>query len=199
MGGGSANPAPLGLMGFALTTILLNLHNCGFFGLNSAIVGLGIAFGGVAQLIAGIMEFTVGNTFGTTAFCAYGSFWLSLVLTWILPEGNYAAATDNLAFGFYLLMWGLFSAGMTIATFKFNRAIQIVFISLTALFILLAITKFTHDPQVMEIISGSVGIFCGLSAFYLSIAEVINGVYAHDLLPIGNPPTKEQLLGDNTS
>ena len=82
----TANPAPLGLAGFALTTILLNIHNAGFYGLNVMIMSMGVFFGGIAQIIAGIMEYRQGNTFGTTAFVAYGSFWLSLVFIWTMPK-----------------------------------------------------------------------------------------------------------------
>jgi len=84
-----ANPAPLGLMGFGMTTVLLNLHNAGFYSLDSMILAMGLAYGGLAQIIAGIMEYRKGNTFGTTAFCSYGLFWWSLVALIIMPSVSF--------------------------------------------------------------------------------------------------------------
>ena len=104
-----ANPAPLGLMGFGMTTILLNLHNAGLFGMNGMILAMGIFYGGIAQIIAGIMEFRKGNTFGTTAFTSYGLFWLSLVYLILLPLDKPNFAPDNAAMAAYLFMWGLFT------------------------------------------------------------------------------------------
>jgi succinate-acetate transporter protein len=80
-----SNPAPLGLMAFGMTTVLLNLHNAGFYGLDTMILAMGIFYGGIAQVIAGILEFRKGNTFGTTAFCSYGLFWLTLVFLLVFP------------------------------------------------------------------------------------------------------------------
>src|SRR5471032_309175 len=90
----TANPAPLGLLGFGMTTVLLNLHNAGFYELNSMILAMGLCYGGTAQVIAGIMEWKKGNTFATTAFISYGFFWLSLVALLVLPKTNLAAPTD---------------------------------------------------------------------------------------------------------
>src|SRR5512145_3008005 len=105
----NANPAPLGLMGFGLTTILLNIHNAGFYDLNSMILAMGIFYGGVAQIIAGIMEWKKNNTFGTLAFTSYGLFWLSLVALLFLPQFGLAQATSKIAFAAYFFMWGLFT------------------------------------------------------------------------------------------
>ncbi len=104
----SANPAPLGLVGFGLTTILLNIHNAGLYPNNSMILGMGIFVGGIAQIIAGILESKKNNTFGLTAFTAYGSFWLSLVAIWTLPALGLAEKSDETAMGFYLAIWGFF-------------------------------------------------------------------------------------------
>ncbi len=180
----SANPAPLGLTGFGLTTILLNIHNAGFYPNSAMILGMGIFVGGIAQIIAGILESKKSNTFGTTAFTAYGSFWLSLVAIWILPKLGVAEKADETAMGFYLALWGLFTFGMFIGTFRLNRALQIVFASLTALFWLLALGDFTHSATV-KTVAGYEGIFCGLSAFYAAIAQVLNEVYGRTVLPLG--------------
>ena len=102
-----ANPGPLGLLGFGMTTILLNLHNAEIIPLSIVIVAMGFAMGGAAQIIAGVLEFKNGNTFGGTAFTAYGFFWWSLILIWISPFQS-ILASDALSMGFYLLLWGIF-------------------------------------------------------------------------------------------
>src|SRR4029078_2845690 len=102
----TGNPAPLGLLGFGMTTVLLNLHNAGFYELNSMILAMGICYGGAAQIIAGIMEWKKGNTFATTAFISYGFFWLSLVALLLLPATGASKATDATAMHAHLVMWG---------------------------------------------------------------------------------------------
>lgn len=177
-----ANPAPLGLMGFGMTTVLLNLHNAGLFGMNGMILAMGIFYGGIAQIIAGIMEFRKGNTFGTTAFTSYGLFWLSLVYLILLPLDKPNFAPDNAAMAAYLFMWGLFTLLMFFGTLKTNRALQTVFMSLAILFFLLATARFV--PAIQPV-AGIEGVFCGFSAFYLSIAEVVNDAHKRVVLPIG--------------
>src|SRR3990172_8391436 len=103
----TANPAPLGLLGFGMTTVLLNLHNVGLFPMNSMILGMGFFYGGIAQVLAGYMEWKKGNTFGTTAFISYGFFWLSLVVLLVLPGLGITTAPDVLALSAYLTMWGI--------------------------------------------------------------------------------------------
>jgi uncharacterized protein len=182
----TANPAPLGLFGFGMTTILLNLHNAGFFELNAMILGMGIFFGGIAQIIAGIEEWKKNNTFGATAFTAYGSFWLTLVALVLIPKTAAGAdfKSNEDAMGWYLLVWGLFTLFMYIGTLKLSRALQTVFLSLTILFFLLAIGDFTGNKAV-HTFAGYEGIFCGLSAFYTGGAQVLNEVYGRQLLPLG--------------
>ena len=130
----TGNPAPLGLLGFGMTTVLLNLHNAGFFELNSMILAMGICYGGAAQIVAGIMEWKKGNTFATTAFLSYGFFWWSLVVLVLLPKTGVATASNATAMGAYLALWGLFTFMMFIGTMRLNRALQVVFGSLTLLF-----------------------------------------------------------------
>jgi len=180
----SANPAPLGLTGFGMTTILLNIHNAGFYPNNAMILGMGIFVGGIAQIIAGVLESKKNNTFGTTAFTAYGSFWLSLVAIWALPRLGIADKADETAMGFYLAVWGLFTFGMFIGTFRLNRALQVVFGTLVVLFGLLALGDFTGNAAI-KTIAGYEGIFCGLSALYAAIAQVLNDVYGRVVLPLG--------------
>ncbi len=172
----TANPAPLGLMAFGMTTVLLNLHNAGFFNLGSMILCMGIFYGGAAQIIAGIMEWKKNNTFGTVAFTSYGSFWLSLVGLIVLPKLGLAAKPDELAMIAYLLMWGIFTFVLFIGTFKLTRHLQIVFGSLTVLFLLLALADYTHNP-IIKTIAGYEGIFCGCSAIYAALYQVLSELY----------------------
>lgn len=185
----SANPAPLGLIGFGMTTILLNIHNAGLFPVNSMIMGMGIFVGGIAQIFAGLLESKKNNTFGLTAFTAYGSFWLSLVAIWILPALGLAEKTDETAMGLYLALWGFFTLCMFVGTLRLSRALQIVFGTLVVLFWLLAIGDLTHIAA-YKTIGGYVGILCGFSAFYTAIAQVLNEVYGSTVLPLG--PVKRQ-------
>ncbi|MCX8582358.1 MULTISPECIES: acetate uptake transporter [unclassified Gilliamella] len=179
-----ANPGPLGLMGFGMTTILLNIHNAGFFPVMTAIVSMGIFYGGLAQVIAGILEFRKGNTFGTTAFTSYGFFWIALVGIWYLPTSPATAPTDATFVGIFLALWGIFTAFMFIGTLKGNRVLQFVFASLTVLFALLAIGNICGNHDIIHI-AGFEGIICGASAIYLAMAEVLNEQYGRTILPVG--------------
>ena len=181
-----ANPAPLGLMGFGMTTVLLNLHNAGFYLLGPMILSMGIFYGGLAQIIAGIMEYKKGNSFGTLAFTSYGIFWWSLVFINLLPNTNlWASASGASEIGTYLVMWGIFTLLMFFGTLKLNRALQVVFLTLTILFFLLAIGDFTGN-SIITMIAGYEGILCGASAMYASIAEILNNLYVKTILPIGS-------------
>jgi succinate-acetate transporter protein len=181
---GTANPAPLGLCAFGMTTILLNIHNAGYFENNSMIVAMGIFYGGLAQVIAGIIEAKKNNTFGLTAFTSYGFFWLSLVGLWVLPKLGWAAVPAGNAVTAYLVMWGIFTFCLFFGTFKLNRALQFVFGSLTVLFALLAIGHATENASITHL-AGYEGIICGASAIYTGIAQVLNEVYGKTVLPIG--------------
>jgi succinate-acetate transporter protein len=181
----TANPAPLGLLGFGMTTVLLNLHNAGFYELNSMILAMGICYGGTAQIVAGIMEWRKGNTFATTAFLSYGLFWFSLVALIILPKLGWATASDDTAMAAYLFMWGLFTAVMFIGTLRLHVAGQVVFGSLTILFFLLAIGDFIHAGPGFKQFTGYEGIFCGFSAIYAGLAQVLNEIYGKVVLPLG--------------
>ncbi|MDI9614993.1 acetate uptake transporter [Methanothermobacter sp.] len=186
----TANPAPLGLLGFGITTVLLNLHNAGLFPINSMILAMGFAYGGIAQILASVMEYRKGNTFGTVAFGSYGLFWWSLVLLLVIPKlkfietaGSAAAAADPVAMASYLFMWGLFTLVMFIATLKLKRGIQVIFISLAVLFFLLTAGEITGSALITTI-AGYEGIFTGAAAMYVGLAEVINETHGRDVLPI---------------
>lgn len=180
----TANPAPLGLIAFGMTTVLLNLHNAGFFGLGSMILAMGIFYGGLAQIIAGIEEWKKNNTFGATAFTSYGLFWMTLVALLILPKLGLADATDKTAMAAYLFMWGLFTAVMFIGTLKANRALQFVFATLAILFFLLALGDITGNATI-TMIAGYEGIICGFSAIYAGLAQVLNEMYKRTVAPLG--------------
>jgi succinate-acetate transporter protein len=181
----TSNPAPLGLLGFGMTTVLLNIHNAGFYPIDTMILGMGIFYGGAAQVIAGIMEWKKNNTFGTTAFTSYGMFWLTLVALICLPKmiAGLVAPTPT-AFGCYLVIWGIFTGVMFIGTLKLSRALQFVFLSLTILFFLLAAGKFTGNEAITNV-AGYEGIICGLSAIYAGLAQVLNEIYGREVCPLG--------------
>ncbi len=181
----TANPAPLGLMGFGMTTVLLNLHNAGFYELNSMILAMGVCYGGIAQIIAGIMEWKKGSTFAATAFISYGFFWLSLVMLLLLPKWNLATAPDETAKSAYLAMWGLFTGIMFVGTLRLSLALQFIFATLTVLFFLLAIGDFTGASPGFKHLTGYEGIVCGLAAIYTGLAQVLNELYGKILLPLG--------------
>lgn len=180
-----ANPAPLGLLGFGLTTVLLNLKNAGILGGDSMgmIMAMGIFYGGIAQMIAGVMEYKNGNTFGTVAFLSYGLFWLSLVALLMLPSLGLAAGVGGGAMAAYLAMWGIFTTFMFVGTLKLSRSLQVVFLTLAVLFFLLAIGDATGNVAI-KTIAGLEGILCGFSAIYTAAGQVLNEVYKKQVLPL---------------
>lgn len=180
----SANPAPLGLFGFGMTTVLLNFHNAGFFELNSMILAMGIFYGGTAQVIAGILESKKNNTFGMTAFISYGFFWLSLVGLIVMPKLGWIAPASESAMATYLIMWGIFTGLLFIGTLNLSRALQFVFATLTILFFLLAIADATGNKAITRL-AGYEGLVCGFSAIYAGAAILLNDVYGRVFWPIG--------------
>lgn len=178
-----ANPAPLGLFAFGMTTVLLNIHNAGFFALDSMILAMGIFYGGIAQVIAGIIEAKKNNTFGFTAFTSYGFFWLSFVGLLVLPEMGWANAVSVEGLVAYLSMWGLFTFLLFLATLKQKVSLQLVFGSLTLLFALLAIGDYTGNSTI-KTLAGYEGILCGLTAIYTAAAQVLNEVTGKTVLPL---------------
>lgn len=181
-----ANFGPLGLLGFGMTTVLLNLVNSGLVQFSIVIIAMGIALGGLAQIIAGVLSFKQGNTFAGTAFTAYGFFWLSFVI--IKLFGNLFPAADFLlSMGFYLLLWGIFTLFMAIGTLKHSTISKMVFWSLTLLFFLLAIGDFVayaNGSMIVTQIAGYVGILCGLFAMYDALGQIVNGELGKDILPL---------------
>jgi succinate-acetate transporter protein len=179
-----ANPAPLGLFGFGMTTVLLNLHNAGFYEMNSMILAMGLFYGGAAQVIAGILEYRKNNTFGMTAFISYGFFWISLVALIFMGKWGWITPTPGTALVAYLIMWGIFTLLLFFGTLRINRALQFVFGTLTILFFLLAIGDATKNESITRF-AGIEGIICGGSAIYTGIANLLNEVYGYTILPLG--------------
>jgi uncharacterized protein len=178
-----ANPAPLGLLGFGMTTVLLNMHNAQFFSMDGMILAMGVFYGGIAQIIAGVMEWKKENTFGMTAFISYGLFWLSLVGILVIPGLGLAAKPEQSAMAAYLFMWGLFTVVMFVATLKLNKTLRFVFATLAALFFLLSLGDITGNKSI-TMLAGYEGMICGFSAIYLAAAEIINEIYKKTVLPM---------------
>ena len=180
----TANPAPLGLCGFALTTWLLSLINNGTFGGENVglVLAMGLAFGGLAQMLAGLFKFSKGNTFGFTAFTSYGAFWISFGLFKIF----FAEGVSVAFVGWYLIAWGTFTLMMFIGTLAKARALQAIFLALTITFYLLAAGDFTHNTTITNI-GGNFGLLTALLAFYLAAADIINDSFGREVLPVGKP------------
>lgn len=177
-----ANPAPLGLAGFAFTTWMLSMHNAGWFGAEVVpmVLALAFAYGGSAQIIAGILEFFRGNTFGTVAFTSYGAFWWSFALFIVFFKEGVPGAFV----AWYLFVWGVFTFYMWLATFKTNMALQLVFLALWVTFVLLAIGDWSGSSG-WTVAGGWAGLVTAVFAFYLSWAEVMNETYGRTILPVG--------------
>jgi succinate-acetate transporter protein len=177
-----ANPAPLGLFGFALTTWLLSMVNAGLLPATTVplVLAMAFAYGGTAQFAAGLMEFAKGNSFGFAAFCSYGAFWWSFALF----VEFFGAHVTGPAVGWYLLVWGAFTFAMWIGTFALNRALFLVFLALWVTFALLGLSD-VLGIATLGTLGGYGGLITALLAFYLGAAEIINEAHGRDVLPIG--------------
>ncbi len=178
-----SNPAPLGLGAFALTTFVLNVHNAGIVDIGAALP-LGLFYGGLAQLVAGFLEFRTGNTFGMTAFASYGAFWIALASMVLMEMHNIIPASA--AKGWLLvtlIAWTIFTLVMWVATFRHNKALVMVFTTLSILFILLDAQVATGSVRLGRI-AGWEGIFCALTAWYLMAAIILNEAFGRTVLPI---------------
>ena len=176
-----ANPAPLGLSGFALTTWLLSMVNAGWFGPEAVpmVLACAFAFGGTAQFFAGLMEMPRGNTFGFVAFCGYGAFWWSFALFVVF----FAGKVPGPFVGWYLLLWGVFTTFMWVASLKKNTALKLIFTALMITFYLLAF-KDLFGLAGLGALGGYLGMVTAALAFYLAAAEVINESYGKTVLPL---------------
>jgi hypothetical protein len=170
----TGNAGPLGLMGFGMTTILLNMHNAGMFHMGTMILAMGIFYGGLAQIITGILEWSRGNTFGTVAFTSFGLFWESLVFLILMQQWGWLVEPAGGAMISYFILWGIFTFFMWIALLvsKHPWGIQAVFITLWILFFLLALGDATGNAAI-KTFTGIEGIICGILAFYVAMCTVI--------------------------
>jgi uncharacterized protein len=182
----TADPGPLGLAAFALTTFVLSMFNSGLVSDKGVpvVLGLALAYGGLAQLLAGMWEFRTGNTFGAVAFTSYGAFWLSF---WAF-EAFYAKditseVTTGHAVGLYLIAWGIFTAYMFIASLRVSAAVALVFLLLTVTFILLGIGDASANADISKA-GGFVGIATAAAAWYASFAAVANSTFGRTILPV---------------
>ncbi len=180
----TANPGPLGLCGFGMSTILLNLHNVGLFGLDTMILAMGLFFGGFVQLLVGMLEWRKNNMFGTIAFTSYGAFWLVLVFLLILPKMGLGTAPTPHAMGWFLAVWGVFSTFLYFVARKANKALKLVFGTVVLLFALLALADFTGSHTI-KVIAGIDGILCGSLALYTAMAELYKESFGREVLPLG--------------
>jgi succinate-acetate transporter protein len=182
-----ADPAPLGLAAFALTTFFLSFVNAGLVPatVEPVVFGLALAYGGAAQFAAGLWEFAKGNTFGATAFCSYGSFWLSFWwLTAHLADYKIPAADVGKGVGLYLVAWGIFTAYMTVAATRVSGAVLAVFVLLTITFLVLGAGDLSGTASISKI-GGWVGILTALAAWYASFAGVTTFAFKRPIVPTG--------------
>jgi uncharacterized protein len=178
-----ADPGPLGLAGFAATTMVLSFVNAGIISGDAvnAVLALALFYGGLGQIIAGLLEYRRGNTFGVTAFCTYGGFWLAFAFyVWFFKGLNNAPS----ATGMFLLMFAIVTAYLTLSTLRLNAALLIVFILLTLTFLVLAIGAFAGADGITHV-GGVIGIITAIAAFYTSAAVVTNATWKRTVLPIG--------------
>jgi succinate-acetate transporter protein len=180
----TANPAPLGLAAFALTTFVLSMFNSGLVSSTGEpiVFGLALAYGGLAQLLAGMWEFRTGNTFGATAFTSYGAFWLSFWAFVQFFEKDVPKADAGHAVGLYLIAWGIFTAYMFIASMRTTAAIALVFVLLAATFIILGIGNAGGSSGIVKL-GGWVGLATAIAAWYASFAEVTNATFGRVVMP----------------
>lgn len=179
-----ANPAALGLGGFALTTFILNVVNSGLISADNLgmVLPIGICYGGLAQFCAGMWEFKRGDTFGATCFSSFGAFWIGIALMMILESTGVISPVPREGMAVLFIAWGIFTAYATIASLRVNRAVTSIFVTLVILFFMLAAGEWNVT---VHKIAGYEGIICALIAWYTSAAVLINTLFRRDMLPLG--------------
>ena len=180
-----ANPAPLGLAGFAMTTFVLSFVNANWVSGTDlpVVLGLALAYGGLAQLLAGMWEFRAGNTFGAVAFSSYGAFWISYFVLVMFNVGSLSPAHAGHALGLYLWAWAIFTGYMMIAALRVNVAVLMVFVLLTVTFALLGAGNDGNDMSVVHW-GGYIGVATAIVAWYASFAQVINSTFGKTVAPL---------------
>jgi succinate-acetate transporter protein len=180
-----ANPAPLGLAGFALTTFVLSMVNSNLVGAGAepVVFSLAFAYGGLAQLLAGMWEFRTGNTFGAVAFSSYGAFWISFFILTQLDVTKISPTEVNAGLGLFLWSWAIFTAIMTVAALRTTGAILLVFVLLTITFVFLGIGNSGGNASIVHI-GGYFGLATAVAAWYAAMAAVVNSTFAKDVMPV---------------
>jgi len=179
----TANPAPLGLYAFGMTTILLSVHNAGVTGLSSPILAMAIFYGGIAQVIVGIMEWKKNNSFGMLTFGSFGFFWISFAAILMLPALGLAKGPQPVELAVFLAVWGIFALGLFICTLKMHRLLQVTLAAVVLLVALLVAAQLTGSSLVLNA-GGVVGIVAGALALYMGMGQVINEIYGRRVLPV---------------
>jgi hypothetical protein len=179
----TANPAPLGLCAFGMTTILLSVHNAGVTGLSSPVLAMAIFYGGIAQVIVGIMEWKKNNSFGMLTFGSFGFFWISFAAILMLPALGLAKGPQPVELAAFLAVWGIFALGLFICTLKMHRLLQVTLAAVVLLVVLLVAAQLTGSSLVLNA-GGIVGIIAGALALYMGLGQVINEIYGRRVLPV---------------
>ena len=179
----TANPAPLGLCAFGMTTILLSLHNAGFTGLSSPIIAMAILYGGVAQAIVGIMEWKKKNSFGMLTFGSFGFFWITFAAILMLPALSLAKAPTPTELASFLAVWGIFAFGLFICTLRMHRLLQVTLAFVVLLVALLVAAQLTASSLILTL-GGITGLIAGGLALYMGMGQVINEIFGSQVLPV---------------
>lgn len=179
----TANPAPLGLCAFGMTTILLSIHNAGITGLSSPIIAMAFFYGGLAQVIVGIMEWKKNNTFGMVTFGSFGLFWISFGSILILPVLGLTAAPTGVDLAAFLSVWGLLIVGLFICSLKMHRLLQVTLAAVVLLVVFLVAANLTGN-HLIHTLAGVTGIVAGALALYMGVAAVINEIHGRRVLPV---------------
>lgn len=180
---GTANPAPLGLCAFGMTTVALSLHNAGLTSLTSPIVAMTIFYGGIAQVIAGIMEWKKNNTFGCLTFGSFGFFWISFASILMLPALGLAGKPSALDVAAFLAVWGVFAFGLFVCTLKMHRLLAVTLLAVVLLVVILVAANLTGNV-VIQVLGGVMGLIAGGLAIYMGLGQVINEIYGVKVLPV---------------
>ena len=179
----TANPAPIGLCAFGMTTIMLSVHNMGITALASPIIAMALFYGGLAQVIVGIMEWKKNNTFGLLTFGSFGFFWISFATLLILPELGLSKAPGPGELAVFLGVWSILAFGLFICSFKMHKVLMITLLVLVVTFILLIAAQLTANSSILTL-AGVMGIITGALALYMGLGQVINEVFGRKVLPV---------------
>jgi len=179
----TANPAPLGLCAFGTTTILLSLWNAGVIGITSPIFAMAIFYGGLAQIIAGLMEWKKNNNFGFLTFVSFGFFWMTFAGVLMLPALGLAKAPGPADLAAFLAVWGIVAFGLLICTLNMHRSLQVTVLAVFLTIVLLVAAELTESGLV-KLGAGLMGILAGVLAIYIGLAQVINEVHNRKIIPV---------------